>query len=122
MQAWFKKENLSAQEAFKLVDSDFDGNINHEDLKKFLKNILHVPEQEITQIRLERLYKLLDTHKRGLVQKNDFEKLMKNSRNNNQLSSSMGFTTPVKMRNPSGNQPYLSNKSSSIMDASRLIP
>jgi hypothetical protein len=43
-----------------LADRDFDGNINKVDLKHFLMDVLHIIPEQITEVRLDRLYKLMD--------------------------------------------------------------
>ena len=35
--------DLKSEEAFKIVDIDFDGNIGKGDLRSFLREILHIP-------------------------------------------------------------------------------
>lgn len=57
---WIINENITVEEAFKAFDHDFDGYIDMNDLKWILVNILKVGEaSSISQVKLERLYKLL---------------------------------------------------------------
>lgn len=67
---------MSIEEAFKIADIDFDGNIGKTDLKSFLSEILHVPKEFITDTRLDRLYKLMDSHKRDSIHLSDFRKVL----------------------------------------------
>lgn len=67
---------MTSEEAFKIADIDFDGNIGKNDLLMFLKDILHIPGELITDTRLDRLFKLIDQHKRDLIQISDFKKVL----------------------------------------------
>lgn len=58
---------MNAEEAFKCFDKDFDGFISQDDLKKGLLNNLVVPEHEIKDTKIERLYRLLDSFKTGKI-------------------------------------------------------
>ena len=73
---WIKKEELSTQDAFRIVDQDFDGLISKEDLKKFLIDVLKVKKMVLDSAKIDRLYKLLDYHNRGNIQAIDFEKAL----------------------------------------------
>lgn len=61
---WYRGQNIRTEEAFKIADLDFDGNIGKKDLLLFLRDILHIPAEAITPTRLDRLFKLIDQHKR----------------------------------------------------------
>lgn len=63
-------------EAFKIVDSDFDGIIGKRDLSHFVQETLHITPEEITLTRIDRLHKLLDQFKRGIVLNSDFKKFL----------------------------------------------
>ena len=70
IKVWFKREKLrqrdlqlDPQDAFKSFDIDFDGKVSRADLKKALTSFLDIPPKEITDIRLERLFRLLSFHK-----------------------------------------------------------
>jgi len=60
----FCLSDIRTEEAFKIADLDFDGNIGKKDLLLFLRDILHIPAEAITPTRLDRLFKLIDQHKR----------------------------------------------------------
>lgn len=67
LRKWVIEKNLNADEAFKTFDKDFDGFISKEDLKQGLINNVNVQRHEITDTKLERLYKLIDTFKTGKI-------------------------------------------------------
>ena len=69
---YFNSEKLSPADAFRIVDSDFDGFISKSDLKKFLISVLNVRTEEANSSNIDRLFKLLDRFKRGCITKDDF--------------------------------------------------
>lgn len=73
---WYKGEGISLFDAFRTVDKDFDGFINKNDLKTFLLEVLKFQENDLTNTRLDRLFKLMDQFKRGCVQFIDFKRLL----------------------------------------------
>lgn len=66
---------LSLSEAFKLIDSDFDGALSPQDLNGFLQNSLKV-DVNLYQSNLQRLFKLFDASKSGKIHIFDFEGLL----------------------------------------------
>ncbi len=76
IQNYFESKGVTTpEEAFKLIDGDFDGNISKADLKRFLLKLMGLPVEEVTDPRLDRLYKLLDRYKRGSIQADDIAKV-----------------------------------------------
>lgn len=76
---WINNEEITVEEAFKAFDRDFDGFIDLEDLKWILTNIIKTGEKSIINgSQLERLFKLLDFHKVGHIQKCDIQRLVEN--------------------------------------------
>ena len=75
MKTYFTLRQINPEDAFRMVDFDFDGNINKSDLTEFLLRVLLVPKREINPPRIDRVFKLLDSYKRGYVQLEDFKKL-----------------------------------------------
>ncbi len=65
------------EKAFKMMDQDFNGVISKKDLKGFLKTVLFIDEKQITDLRLVRLYKLLDFHNRKSIQLVDLKHTIK---------------------------------------------
>ena len=62
------KERITAEEAFKCMDVDFDGIISKEDLKKSLIDILKIKPDKIVPTKLDRLFRLMDFYKVGGIQ------------------------------------------------------
>ena len=52
---------------FKCLDNDFDGKIDKNDLRWILLNLLNYNREEITSVRLDRIYRILDTFKTGSI-------------------------------------------------------
>jgi Ca2+-binding EF-hand superfamily protein len=76
---WIKVEGVTVEEAFKAFDRDFDGFIDIGDLRWILTNIIKAGEKAtINGSQLERLFKLLDFHKTGHIQKCDIQRLVEN--------------------------------------------
>ncbi|CAK62279.1 unnamed protein product (macronuclear) [Paramecium tetraurelia] len=73
---WCQRENITIEDAFRTFDKDFDGQINKADLRTFLKDILKVEEKEITEAKINRLYKLMDQYKRGKITLMDFRRFV----------------------------------------------
>ncbi len=65
MKEWQKAEHLTVDDAFRVMDYDFDGYINKKDLESFVVEVLHVSPKEIDVVRINRLFKLMDEYKRG---------------------------------------------------------
>jgi Ca2+-binding EF-hand superfamily protein len=76
---WIASEGITVEEAFKSFDRDFDGFIDLADLKWILTNILKIGDKSsINASQLERLFKLLDFHKVGHIQRCDIQRLVEN--------------------------------------------
>lgn len=76
---WILDEGITVEEAFKAFDRDFDGHISIEDLKWVIINIIKSGDKKtIGGSQLERLFKLLDFHKSGRIQKCDIQRLVEN--------------------------------------------
>lgn len=58
------------------MDQDFDGQVNKADLQGFLLKILKIPQDQLTNTNLDRLYKLLDFSKKGFVFKSDLARVL----------------------------------------------
>jgi Ca2+-binding EF-hand superfamily protein len=57
---WVNGNNLTADDAFRVIDNDFDGFLSRSDLSHFLKNVLHYDEKVVTSPIVDRLFKLMD--------------------------------------------------------------
>lgn len=73
---WYYSENISSEDAFRMIDTDFDQKINKVDLNRFIKDVLLIPEEEITSPRIDRLFNLLDQYKRGRILYEDFKRIL----------------------------------------------
>ena len=91
LQKWVEKNSLSAEDAFRAVDNDFDGFINKKDLEHFLLNVLHLSEKVVTSPVIDRLFKLMDQFKRGCIQVNDFKKVLEHNVNTGMNLTISGF-------------------------------
>ena len=58
--SWVTQNNLTADDAFRVIDNDFDGFLSRNDLAHFLKTVLHYPPKEVTSPIVDRLFKLMD--------------------------------------------------------------
>lgn len=56
---------MTIEDAFRVMDKDFDGFIGKKDIEAFLLEVLHVSPKDITNDKINRIYKLLDEFKRG---------------------------------------------------------
>lgn len=85
-----------------MADVDFDGTISKKDLKQFLIKLPRIELKEITDPKIDRLFKLLDRYKRGHIQLEDFLQIFSdnssgvfiNSDMSLQRSSNTSPTTP----------------------------
>ena len=73
---WIISQRLTVAEAFKCFDKDFDGFISKVDLKDSLTDILEINPKTVIPTKLDRLFRLMDFFKTGLVQVSDFQRLM----------------------------------------------
>ena len=58
------------------MDADFDGIITKPDLKKFLVSTIEIPDNQLPEVTIDRVYKLMDIYKRGFILKNDLKKIL----------------------------------------------
>ncbi|KAL4471529.1 hypothetical protein ABPG74_008422 [Tetrahymena malaccensis] len=87
---WKESNGFTEEEAFRIIDCDFDGFISINDLKKFLSRDFKIREEHLDSTKLDRLFKLFDQYKKGYIQKHDFAKIFTNQFDE-QLSN--GFKT-----------------------------
>ena len=74
---WVLSKKCTIEEAYKCFDRDFDGLVSQQDLMLSLKTLLEVPSDQLVEAKVERLFRLLDTFKAGVVQLSDFQKIVK---------------------------------------------
>ncbi len=65
MKEWFQREQISVEDAFRVIDHDFDGFIKKNDIDYFIKNVLQTPEKEVSSGKVSKIFKLMDEFKRG---------------------------------------------------------
>ncbi|EAR94641.2 EF-hand protein (macronuclear) [Tetrahymena thermophila SB210] len=75
---WKETNGFTEEEAFRIIDCDFDGFISIDDLKKFLSRDFKLREEHLDSTKLDRLFKLFDQYKKGYIQKHDFAKIFTN--------------------------------------------
>ena len=76
IKAWIATQNITVEEAFKCFDKDFDGFVSKDDLRHSLSEILEINPAMVQPTKLDRLYRLLDFFKTGLIQMSDFQRLV----------------------------------------------
>lgn len=86
------EKKLSPEDTFRIIDCDFDGFISKNDLTQFLKEVLVTQSQEVTQPRVERLFKLMDIYKRGCIQLSDIKVILNNVNTKNNFILTAGST------------------------------
>jgi Ca2+-binding EF-hand superfamily protein len=79
MRRWYREIDKPVEDAFKLIDADFDGRVGDADLNNYLTRYLGFHSSELTQIRLARLKKILDTFKRSALDFTDFKRVFQPS-------------------------------------------
>jgi len=67
---------MTSEDAFRIIDVDFDQIINKQDLFRFLRDVLKVPEEELQSSRIDRLYNLMDLYRLGKVRYSDFKSIL----------------------------------------------
>ena len=67
---WYQNNKLSPDEAFRLIDQDFDGIISKRDLRDFLLKILKFEEKEVNDQYIDRLY-IVSSSGKSLARKRD---------------------------------------------------
>ena len=63
---------MGSEDAFRIIDTDYDRFINKKDLHQFLKTVLKIPHEELESSRIDRLFNLMDLYRRGQVAYEDF--------------------------------------------------
>jgi Ca2+-binding EF-hand superfamily protein len=76
IQKWYYSANISSEDAFRIVDTDYDQQIGKNDLRIFLQSILFIPAEEVTSVRIDRLFNLIDQYKKGRIGYEDFRRIL----------------------------------------------
>lgn len=70
--------DISYEDAFKIMDQDFDGVVSKGDLKNFIEKELKIQSEELSSTNIDRLYKLMDFSKKGYIYKSDLQRTLVN--------------------------------------------
>lgn len=73
--------DISYEDAFKIMDQDFDGVVSKGDLKNFIEKELKIQSEELSSTNIDRLYKLMDFSKKGYIYKSDLQRALVNETN-----------------------------------------
>lgn len=68
--------DLDPLDAFKSFDFDFDGKVNKEDMKRGIIMFLKEPPSLVTDLRMDRLFKLIGFYKTDTLHPSDFQRLL----------------------------------------------
>ena len=69
----FKK--IKSDDLFRLIDTKFEENITINNLREFLSKELKIKQDELTDVSLQRLYKLIDINKHNMINRQEFNKI-----------------------------------------------
>lgn len=75
---WVYAAKISPTEAFRAFDKDFDGLISKKDMKASLKEFIAIKPEDITDMKLDRLFKLMSFFKTEMIQQSDFVRIISN--------------------------------------------
>jgi Ca2+-binding EF-hand superfamily protein len=76
IRTWYKGLQMTSEDAFRIIDIDYDQEINKTDLHRFLKDVLKIPAEELNSSRIDRLYNLMDLYRIGKVTYVDFKRIL----------------------------------------------
>ena len=76
IKAWVKRSKVTAIEAFRSFDMDFDGLISKDDMTKPLIQLLKYRMEEISPERLDRLFRVLSFFKSEMIQPSDLQRFL----------------------------------------------
>lgn len=76
IQQWYFNSGIRSEDAFRIMDNNFDQYICKNDLRVFLQSILFIPADEITSVRIDRLYNLIDQYKKNKIGYEDFRRIL----------------------------------------------
>lgn len=67
---------MSSEDAFCIIDTDYDRKINKKDLYTFLRNVLKIAPEELQSSRIDRLFNLMDLYRIGTIAYEDFKRVL----------------------------------------------
>lgn len=76
IQTWYYNSGIRSEDAFRIIDSDFDQLIGKNDLRNFLQKVLFIPVEEVTSVRIDRLFNLIDQYKKSKIGYEDFRRIL----------------------------------------------
>ena len=76
IQDWYFSSGVTSEDAYRMLDTDYDQYVSKNDLKLFLQTVLFIPVEEISSVRIDRLFNLIDQFKRGRIGYEDFRKIL----------------------------------------------
>ena len=76
IRTWFKTQDMKSEDAFRIIDIDYNQIIDKQNLHRFLKEILKIPKEELTATHIDRLYSLMDLYRTGKVKYSDFKRVL----------------------------------------------
>ena len=76
IQQWYFNSGVRSEDAFRIIDSDYDQFIGKNDLRIFLQSVLFIPAEEITSVRIDRLFNLIDQYKKSKIGYEDFRRIL----------------------------------------------
>ena len=89
IRTWFLREKFSVEDAFRALDKHYDGDIGEDDLYNFLKDVIKIKVEDLNKVnfifniykfsiqgKVNRLFKLIDTYKRGKISIADWNRLL----------------------------------------------
>lgn len=75
---WMKASKMEPVDIVKCLDHDFDGTIGKNDLRYGLIHHAKIEPEHLSSIRLDRIFRLLDTYKTGNIDGKDIARFMGN--------------------------------------------
>lgn len=76
LKSWMKSSKMETQDIVKCLDRDFDGTIGKQDLRWGLVNHAKIEPEQLTTIRLDRVFRLLDSYKTGAIDAKDVTRFL----------------------------------------------
>lgn len=73
---WFAQQRFTVEDAFRTLDKNFQGQIFEKDIRTFLIEQIKLKEEDITDGKINRLFKLMDQYKRGRITCEDFRRFL----------------------------------------------